>query len=46
MATHKTTAMQHINRVIVMEGGRLAIDGPKDKVFEELNRQAAERRGK
>lgn len=43
MATHKTSAMKHINRVMIMEGGQLAIDGPKDKVFQELKRQADER---
>ena len=44
MATHKKSAMKHINRVMIMESGHLAIDGPKDKVFEELNRQASDRR--
>lgn len=43
MATHKTNSMRHINRVIIMEAGRLVIDGPKDQVFEELQRQAKER---
>lgn len=44
MATHKLGVIQHVNRIIVMEAGRVAIDGPRDKVVEELNRQAAERR--
>jgi ATP-binding cassette subfamily C protein LapB len=46
MATHKAGAMKHINRIIVMEAGKISIDGPKQKVIEELNRQAAERRSK
>ena len=46
MATHKSAAMKHVNRIIVVEGGRVAIDGPRDKVIEELNRQAAERSSK
>lgn len=43
MATHKAGAMKHINRIIVMEAGKIAIDGPKDRVVEELNKQAAAR---
>lgn len=46
MATHKSRALKNIDRVIVMEAGRLAIDGPKDKVFEEINRQSDAGRAK
>jgi len=46
MATHKAGVMNHVNRVILMEAGRIAIDGPKEEVIEELNRQAAARRSK
>ena len=44
VATHKASVMQHVNRVVVMESGKILIDGPKDKVIEHLNKQAAERR--
>ncbi len=44
MATHKSGVMKHVNRIIVMENGKLAMDGPKEKVIEELNRQIAARR--
>jgi ATP-binding cassette subfamily C protein LapB len=44
MATHKAGAMKHANRVMVMEAGRVVLDGPKEKVLEEINRQAAKRR--
>ena len=44
MATHKAGAMKHVNRVMVMEAGRVVLDGPKEKVMEEINRQAAKRR--
>ena len=44
MATHKAGAMKHVNRVMVMEAGRVVLDGPKEKVLEEINRQAAKRR--
>jgi len=46
MATHKSSAMRHVNRIIVIEAGRVAMDGPKERVIEELNRQAAARRSK
>lgn len=44
MATHKPGAMKHVNRVIVMESGKVVVDGPKDKVLEEIGRQASNRR--
>ena len=43
LATHKAAALKHVNRVIVMDAGKILIDGPKDKVIEHLNKQAAER---
>jgi len=43
LATHKVGALKHVNRIIVMDGGKIAIDGPKEKVIEHLNKQAAER---
>ena len=43
MATHKVSAIKHVNRIIVIEGGRLAIDGPREEVIEELNRRSAKR---
>lgn len=43
MATHKSAAIKHVNRVLVVDEGRIIIDGPSDKVIAELNRQAAER---
>ena len=44
LATHKAGALKHVNRVIVMESGKIVIDGPKDQVIEHLNKQAAERK--
>ena len=46
IATHKPHAMKHVDRVVVMEAGQLAIDGPRDKVFEEIKRQSNARRAK
>lgn len=45
MATHKAGAMKHVNRVLVLDSGRVVVDGPKDKVLAEISRQTAERRG-
>ena len=44
VATHKAGVMKHVNKVIVMEAGRVALDGPKEEVLAEINRQAAKRR--
>ena len=44
LATHKIGALKHVNRIIVMEAGKIAIDGPKEKVIEHLNKQAANRK--
>lgn len=44
VATHKASVMQHVNRIVVMESGKILIDGPKEKVIEHLNKQAAERK--
>lgn len=44
LATHKVGALKHVNRIIVMEAGKIAIDGPKEKVIEYLNKQAADRK--
>ena len=46
MATHKSAALKHVNRIIVVEAGKIALDGPRDKIIEELNRRAAERGAK
>jgi ATP-binding cassette subfamily C protein LapB len=43
LATHKAGAIKYVNRIIVMESGKVLIDGPKDQVIEHLNKQAAER---
>lgn len=43
LATHKLGVLQHANRIIVMDGGRVAIDGPTEKVLEKLKQQANDR---
>lgn len=44
VVTHKAGVLPFVNRIIVMDGGKVVIDGPKDKVIETLNKQAAERK--
>ncbi|MDD1783929.1 type I secretion system permease/ATPase [Enterovibrio sp. ZSDZ35] len=37
MITHKMALLSLVDRVIVMDKGRVVMDGPKDKVLERLN---------
>jgi ATP-binding cassette subfamily C protein LapB len=36
MVTHKTSLLRYVNRVIVMERGRMILDGPRDAVLARL----------
>ena len=38
MVTHKTSLLRLVDRVIVMDGGRIVADGPKDTVLEALKK--------
>jgi ATP-binding cassette subfamily C protein LapB len=40
VATHKAGVLKYVNRLIVMDGGKIALDGPKDAVIAKLNEQA------
>ena len=33
VVTHKTSLLQLVDRVIIMENGQIIVDGPKDEVF-------------
>ncbi|HIU63989.1 MAG TPA: type I secretion system permease/ATPase [Candidatus Avacidaminococcus intestinavium] len=37
VATHKMSVLRIVERIIVLEGGRVVLDGPKDKVLEQLS---------
>lgn len=36
MVTHKTNLLRYVNRIVVMERGRIAMDGPRDAVLAKL----------
>ena len=36
IATHRTRALELVDRLIVVEGGRIVADGPRDEVLERL----------
>jgi ABC-type protease/lipase transport system fused ATPase/permease subunit len=32
--------LKHVDRIMMLENGRVVLDGPKDKVIEHLNNKA------
>ncbi|MEY2632102.1 MAG: hypothetical protein RIR00_756, partial [Pseudomonadota bacterium] len=36
MITHKTPLLRHVSRIIVMDRGQIAMDGPRDAVLAKL----------
>jgi len=36
IVTHKMALLQHVGRVLVVDRGRLVIDGPRDAVLSRL----------
>ena len=41
IATHRRAVLQLVSRVLVVDGGRLLLDGPRDEVLERLRQGAA-----
>jgi ATP-binding cassette subfamily C protein LapB len=41
MATHKAASLKHVDRVIVMQQGSIALDGPRDEVLKKLTQTQA-----
>lgn len=43
VATHRTSVLSAVQRIIVVENGMIALDGQKDEVIAELNRRSKAR---
>ncbi|MEM9278845.1 MAG: ATP-binding cassette domain-containing protein, partial [Pseudomonadota bacterium] len=46
IATHRNTLLELVDRIIVIEDGKVAMDGPKQKVLQSLGNKPAARSGK
>jgi ATP-binding cassette subfamily C protein LapB len=46
LATHKAGVLKHVNRIVVMDSGRVTLDGPKQEVLDYLAEQAKKRGAK
>lgn len=46
VATHRVALLNIVERIIVVDNGRIIIDDTKDKVIEQLRRKPAARKGK
>jgi ATP-binding cassette subfamily C protein LapB len=36
LVTHRTSMLAMVNRVIVIDGGKIVADGPRDRIMEAL----------
>lgn len=43
LATHKAGVLKHVNRIVVMDAGKVSLDGPKQEVLDFLAEQAKKR---
>ncbi|MGB0473978.1 MAG: type I secretion system permease/ATPase [Porticoccaceae bacterium] len=43
LATHKAGVLKHVNRIVVMDSGKVSLDGPKQEVLDFLAEQAKKR---
>jgi ATP-binding cassette subfamily C protein LapB len=39
IVTHKPSLLKYVNRIVVMDQGRVALDGPRDAVLARLSQQ-------
>ncbi|MGB2172484.1 MAG: type I secretion system permease/ATPase [Porticoccaceae bacterium] len=46
LATHKAGVLKHVNRIVVMDSGKVTLDGPKQEVLDYLADQAKKRGAK
>ena len=45
VSTHRYSLLELVDRIIVLDNGRLVADGPKDKVLAELSSRASKAAG-
>jgi ATP-binding cassette subfamily C protein LapB len=43
IVTHRTTLLDLVDRIIVMDNGRIVADGPKERVIEALRQGRVEK---
>jgi ATP-binding cassette subfamily C protein LapB len=41
VVTHKPAALSYMNRILVVDKGRLVLDGPRDEVLQRLRQSVA-----
>lgn len=46
VATHRSSLLELVTRLVVLEQGKVVADGPKDKVLAELQKSGQKQRGK
>ena len=46
VSTHRYSMLELVDRLVVLSNGKIAADGPKDKVLEALKKSAAKVRSK
>tara|TARA_E500000178_G_C16930683_1_gene711536 strand:- start:429 stop:1328 length:900 start_codon:yes stop_codon:yes gene_type:complete len=46
LATHKAGVLKHVNRIVVMDSGKVTLDGPKQEVLDYLSEQSKKRAAK
>lgn len=40
IVTHKTTVLEHVDRVVILDGGRIVCDGPRSEVVRQLTKNS------
>ncbi len=40
IVTHKTTVLEHVDRVVILDGGRVVCDGPRSEVVRQLTKNS------
>ena len=40
IVTHKTTVLEHVDRVIILDQGKIVCDGPRSEVVRQLTKNS------